>query len=169
MEVVLQKLKDRSGNVALHTGFIVLGGAILLMMALQVHQLYATINNVIDRTNEAVLSAAAANVAGVYGGVRESSGTARKKVSGGWASYITTSDVRDKLATALGARESGADLVRAGAYRITDLDTKFVNAEGSKLNFTSTLTLEFPMLLAGDVLPPLRFRLEVRTTYEPKF
>lgn len=168
MEVAWSKLRETSGSVALHLGFLALGGAILLMIALSIFHVFHTMTNVTSRAEAAVLSAAASNVSGVYGGSREASGTARKKAGGGWSSVVLTSDVLDKLAISLGAVEdTDGNLVRPGAFRIVGLDTRYINTEGSKLNFRTTFKLEISLPIAN--LPPLQFQRTVRTTYEPKF
>ena len=166
----MKLLKDRRGEVSIHLALIMLVGLLLLAAALEVLHVYFVCNTVLEKTNEAVLAAAASNVADFYVGARESDGNARQYVNDYWASAVSVEEVEAALQGALGAeRTEDGTLVREGGFRITGLQTVYQNALGTSLNFTTTLTVEVPLTLGGRVLPPVARELEVHTAYEAKF
>lgn len=167
METALTRLRSRKGEVALRLGLIAFGGALLLLVSLQVFHCFSSVQYVRDRANQAVLAAAAENVSGVYGGNRESAGVSRRPADG-WNTPILTADVAQRLLADLGAvRDQDGSISRPGAFRLQGLRTSYVNAEGQHLNFLTSFTLELRPVL--DLLPPFQIPVKVRTKYEPKF
>lgn len=170
MEVVSGKLRETKGEVALHLSVIVLIATVLMAAAMQVHHVYAVVDRVTDKTNEAVLSVAAANVAGVFPGVRESDWLARQHVSASfWVHLVSTGEVMDALQLSLSATEAGDTGLTAESFSMTGIRTRYNNAEGGHLNFITTMTIEIPLSFGQPLLPPVQYDLEVHTTYEPKF
>mgnify|MGYP007111640010 CR=1 FL=1 len=120
-----------------------------------------------DRTNEAVLSVAAANGPCAAEGFREGETVSRTYTGTSWQRSVTTEAVLDALQRSLGADRSGQSLIREGSYRIDSLVTSYVNENGDALHFTTTLRLTI-FLMGGDALKVDR-TLEVKTKYEAKF
>lgn len=166
---VITKLFDRRGEIAPLCGVILLIGVILLTVALQVNNAYATVAQITGKTNQAVLSVAASNVDKVHDGVREGEGAARQGNGSSWSRVVTTEAVTQSLTTSLKATRSGNTLTRENGVQLVGIKTSFANADGGKLNFTTTMTIKIPLSIAGGVLPPLQHNLVVHTTYEPKF
>lgn len=111
----MKLLKDRRGEVSIHLALIMLTGLLLLAAALEVLHVYFVCNAVLEKTNEAVLAAAASNVADFYVGARESDGNARQYVNDYWASAVSVEEVEAALQGALGAeRTEDGTLVREG-------------------------------------------------------
>lgn len=163
-------MRQKRGEVALHMAIILLVGVLLLATAMEVQHIYSTVSAVRDKTSEAVLSVAAANVSRVYGGTREASGAARRFNGTHWESLVSTREVLGALAPALGATATGdASLSREGSYEIQQLHTTFSGLEQERLTFKTTMTLKIRFSVGGALLPPLAHRVEVHTTYDAKF
>lgn len=169
MEIAAAKLRETRGEVTLHLAVILLASVILISGGMQVHHVYAVVDMVTGKTDEAVLAVAADNGPQIFKGIRESAGVARRYEDGSWVGFVSTEAVEEALRTSLEAVQDGGDLLVKGSYRIENLETHFENAEGAHLNFTTTMTLEIPLSMGGDILPPIHKTLEVKTTYEPKF
>lgn len=168
MEVVLRKLRERNGEIALRLSLALLIGVILLLVILNVRHAYQVTDMVIDRTNEAVLAVAAANGPKTHDGVREGEAVARTTYDGAaWQREAITSDaVLTALRDSTGATLSGSSLIKSGSYRIDNLSTSYVNFDGVNLHFTTKLDLTI-YLLGGNL--SIRTHQEVRTTFEEKF
>lgn len=170
---VIKKLRCRCGEFAIKGAVLVLIGMLVIIAVLEGLHITTTVNQVYDKANAAVLSVAAANVPNVWNGSRDSSGTARHFDGLDWHSVVTTAEVESAMCTSLGLTAAGDSLVhQTGArpsYRIENLTTHYVNVENGQLSFTTTLTVSVPLSIAGSLLPPITKRLEVKTTYEPKF
>ena len=159
-----EKLKEKRGEVTLHMAFL-LAGSLLLLMCLQAGHSVSTILHVRGMANAAVLSAAADNVSWVYGGVRESSGVSRRPVWGGWAAYVSTWDVKDKLAQNLAAQTNrSGNIIREDSFSISNVRTVYVNSEGEALNLTTTFDLKMEPVIGAGLFPPLTFPITVRST-----
>lgn len=167
---VKRLLQDRRGEVALSLSIIMLLALLFLAGLLQVHHVYVTIDQVKSKTNASVLAVAAANVPEVYGGARESVGTALHYADTGWASTVSTAAVLDALRTSLGATMAPDwSKLETASYSVSDLNTRYVNEENGNLNFITRLKLTIPLSIGQPLIPPITTILEVRTTYEPKF
>lgn len=168
MEMIWKKLREQRGEIALRLGFGFLGAILLFLVVLNIRHVYQVIDVVIDRTNEAVLAVAAINGPGSAGGVREGEATARYFDGAAWQRAVSSRTVADALHESLGGMLAGNTIIREGNYRIDNLSTAFVNQNGGKLHFTTTMDISISLLVGGGALSVNR-RLEVKTTYEPKF
>ncbi|MEG2455766.1 MAG: hypothetical protein RSC08_05885 [Oscillospiraceae bacterium] len=170
---VIRVLRSRRGEIALRSGFILLAGALMLVVLLQGIAVYTTIDNVMKKTGEAVLAVATTNGENAFGGIRESAGTARTYDGYAWDRLVTTTDVERVLQRNLKLTRNGSQLTHQSggkvAYHIQELRTYYLNSDHDKLNFVTTLVVKIPVAIGGDVLPPIAKRLEVKTTYEAKF
>ena len=170
MEIALAKLRETRGEVAIHLTVIVLAATFLVAAAMQVSHVYGVIDRVQDKTNQAVLSVAAANVARVFPGGRESDWLSRQHISGSaWRHLVSTGEVVDALAISLSAADSEMSTLTAESFTLSNIHTRYDNAEGGHLNFTTTMTVVVRISFGQPLIPPIQYRLEVHTTYEPKF
>ncbi len=171
MEKLRNKLRQHKGDIGIESALTCLIGFMLLALSLEVGRVYITVNSIKSKTDSAVLAVAAANVVNVYDGVRESSGAARAVSDGEWEELVETGQVRNALISILSLSQSGEALERISTnnktvYRLSSLNTSYVNAEGNNLNFKTNMTVTIPLgFLEIEINQPL----EVRTTYEAKF
>lgn len=168
---VSAKLKDCSGDFLLRSAITVTIAALTLSAAIAVYHVYHVIGAVRDKTNEAVLSVAAANVSEFYGGARDSDGFARHREDGRFAESITTDAVVDQLAQSLGATDvSDDDTITVGtAYTVSGTNTRYFNSSGTNLNFLTRLTVTVPLSVGGLIPASITKTIEVSTSYDPKF
>jgi hypothetical protein len=169
LEIAASKLRETRGAVALRMAVILMVGTLLFSAALQIYHVYAVVDLVTGKADEAVLAAAADNGPEIFRGIREGAGVARRYENGRWVGSVSTSAVEETLLTSLGAVRDGSDLLVEDSYRVKNLETHFENAEGTNLSFTTTMTLEIPLSFGGDLLPPIHKTLEVKTSYAPRF
>lgn len=167
MEIVIRKLQEQRGEIALELGYGLLFSVLILIVLLNIRHGYQTIDRVSERTNEAVLAVAAANGPRALGGTREGEAVVRKYNGSSWERLVTSAEVQDALQKSLGASRVGESLVREGSFRIDNLTTVCSNADGGKLNFVTTLQITL-YLMGGDRMA-ISLPLEVKTTYEAKF
>lgn len=166
MEVVIRKLREQRGEISLNLGLILLFAVFLFLVVFNIRHAYQVVDRVIDKTNEAVLAQAAVNGPTAAGGIREGAAVARNYNGTAWRRIVTSDGVLASLQQSMGGSVNGRSLVREG-FRIDNLTTTFVNADGGNLHFITSLDLTI-YLLGGDVLPVTR-HLEVESTYEAKF
>ncbi len=171
MEVLKRKPKQNQGNIMIESALVCLIILMFLAVSMEVAQTYLTINMLKGKTNAAVLSVAATNVANVYDGVRESTGNARAVSSGAWSELVTTEEVNNAMKSTLTLITSGTDLDRVTsqsdiAYEISSLNTSYINSDGSNLNFKTTMTVTIPLHFLGL---KINQNLEVDTTYDTRF
>ncbi len=168
MEMMRRKLRENNGEVALNLSLILLGAVIIFLIVFSVHHAYQATDRIIDRTNEAVLAVAAANGPGTSKGIRESEAVARKYDGAYWRREVTTDAVIDALEVSLRCTAGSNYLVqRDGAFRLDNVATTYINADGDKLCFKTTMDLTI-YLVGGSGLS-ITFPLEVTTTYESRF
>ena len=166
------KLQEQRGEFLFITAVKLLAAAILLSAGMEVFHVYHTLGVVREKTNEAVLAVAAVNVAEFYGGAREADGFARHPEDSGTFAYsIATDDVVDQLIQSLNATDRKDDdtIVVGSSFNVSALSTRYVNATGGNLNFQSNLTATVPLKIGGMLLPAVTKRMEVKTSYAPKF
>lgn len=171
MEKLKNKLRERRGSVMVEAALVCLLGLMFLAVCMDIGRIYITVNMIKSKTDAAVLTVAAANVGNVYDGVRESAGTARSVTNGEWAELVSTEEVKNSLMEALSLSSSGDALERISpanktVYRLSNLNTVYINADGSDLNFKTTLTVTIPLNFLGL---NINQNLEVSTTYDSKF
>lgn len=164
------EVKRNSGEFALKGAVKLLLFMMLLSAALTIYHVYHAIGAVREDVNEAVLAVASSNVAEFYGGAREADGYARHPAEGAFAASVSSEDVLDKLRASTGAEETSDEtLMKEGSFTIRDLHTSFINFDGTDLNFTTTLTVEVPLMAGGLALSSIQKNLEVNSSYAPRF
>ena len=168
MEVIKRKLQEENGEIALNLSLILLVSVIIFLIVFNVHHAYQATSRIKDRTNEAVLAVAAANGSGVVKGIRESEAVARKYDGAYWQREVSTDAVIDALEVSLRCTAGSNYLVqRDGAFRLDNVATTYINADGDKLRFKTTM--DITIYLVGGSGLSITFPLEVTTTYESRF
>lgn len=167
MEVVMRRLREQRGEISLRLGLTLLVAVLIFLVVFNIRHAYQVTDMVIDKTNEAVLAIAAFNGPTAAGGIREGAAVVRNYNGAVWRRIVTNDGVLTSLQQSVGGTVSGGTLLRAGSFRIDNLVTTFVNADGDDLHFVTNLDLTI-YLLGGDTLSVTR-HLEVKTTYEAKF
>lgn len=157
---VIKKLREQRGEIGLRLSLMLLLSVLLFLVVFNIRHAYQITDMVIDKTNEAVLAQAALNGHKTTSGVREGAAVDR-------SDSVYSVGVLELLQSALGGTLNGSSLLREGSFLISDLTTRFINAEGSDLHFTTTLDLTI-YLPGGSSLSVTR-HLEVRSTYEARF
>lgn len=163
-------LTDNCGEFTVSTAFRLLGAVLVLALLISIFHVYYVIGSVREKVNESVLAVAAANVAEFYGGARDVDGYATHTGPTGFTSTINTDDVVDTLARSVGATAIGSagTIVVGDSYKLSNISTTYTNAAGSKLNFTTALTVEV-YLKVGAFVVPITKSITVRSSYETKF
>lgn len=174
MEVMKQicgALRSRCGQFLLGTAIKLLAAAIVVGAGVEVYHVYHVMDTVRTTTSEAVLAVAAANVSEFYGGAREADGFARHPEDGAFASYVSTDDVVDQLMRMLGVTDLAADdtMTVGRSFSVRNVQTQYVNFDGTNLHFRTTLTVSVPLSMGGILLPSITKNMEVMTSYAPKF
>jgi len=166
LEVVIRKLREQRGEISLRLGLMLLCAVVLFLLVFNIRHAYQVVDRVINKTNEAVLAQAALNGPAVAGGIREGTAVARNYNGSAWHRIVTSDGVLVSLQQSIGGSVNGRSLVREG-FRIDNLTTTFVNADGGNLHFVTNIDLTI-YLLGGDTLP-ITQHLKVESTYEAKF
>lgn len=171
MERLKIKLRQRQGSVMIDFALVCLVGLMLLAVCMEIGRVYITVNMIKSKADAAVLTVASANVANVYGGVRESAGTARSVSNGDWSELVSTEETKNSLIEVLSLTPSEDALERVSpgnktVYRLSNLSTVYINSDGSNLNFKTTMTVTIPLNFLGL---NINQNLEVSTTYDAKF
>ena len=165
------EMNDTSGEFALKGAVVLVAFAIVLSAALSIFHVYHVIGAVREKTDEAVLAAAANNVAEFYGGARESDGFARHPEDGRFACNLSADDVADNLAQSLGATDRTEDnrITVGDSYVVSSLNPQYVNYDGTNLHFDTTLTVTVPLSAGGLALSDITKTIEVKSSYDPRF
>lgn len=171
MEKLKNKLREHHGSVMVEAALACLIGLMFLTVGMETSRIHITVNMIKSKVDAAVLTVAAANVSNVYDGVRESAGSARSVSNGDWAELVSTEEVQSSLTEVLSLTPAGNALEHISSanktvYRLSNLDTAYMNADGNNLNFKTTLTVTIPLNFLGL---SINQNLEVSTTYDAKF
>lgn len=159
---------------------IALGSLMFFVVIWQITRLITISAGVKDAVQSAVISTSVNNYANVYDGVREGYSGGYRFSGNSWKSAVSTGDVYGRLDTLLGLRRSGDKHNKINSdgteYAVYGLSVNVDNAQfapGSRsvkqFSATSYITLEVPLSFCGDVLPPMKIRLCVKSKYTPKF
>ena len=169
MEVIVSKLRERRGEVVVKFGVIVFLFMMFLSVVFVFLSAFFSLNDVKEKANNAVLAVAAVNIPQVYDGIREGKGQAHQSGGGGLSKYIDTEDVFAVLAESLNATIERADTFSTSVYTVSQFQTEYENTLDGNLNFTSTFQVTLHLALLGELIPNLKFDMEVHSSYDPKF
>ncbi|MCM1276948.1 MAG: hypothetical protein NC299_16555 [Lachnospiraceae bacterium] len=159
---------------------IALAGMMFFVVLWQVVRLITISAGVKDAVQSAVIATSVGNYANVYDGVREGYSGGYRYSGNSWSAAVSTGDVYGRLDRLLGLKSSGRKHIKTNSdgveYSVYGLsvdveNTMFAPSSNSIKQFSATsyITLEVPLSFCGDVLPPMRVQLCVKSKYTPKF
>ncbi len=159
---------------------IALSGMLFFVVLWQFFRLVTISAGVKDAVQSAVISTSVGNYSNVYDGIREGYSGGYRFSGNSWRSSISKGDIYERLSQLLGLRSSGGKYVKGNSdgieFAVYGLDVEIENAPFapssgavSQFSATSYITLEVPLSFCGDVLPPMKIRLCVKSKYTPKF
>lgn len=159
---------------------IALAGMMFFVVLWQIIRLITIAAGVQDAVQSAVISTSVGNYSNVYDGVREGYSGGYRFSGNSWKTAVSTGNVYGRLDQLLGLQSSGGKHIKANSdgteYAVYGLSVNVDNAEFApssgeieQFSATSYITLEVPLSFCGDILPPMKVRLCVKSKYTPKF
>lgn len=159
---------------------IALAGLMFFVVLWQIVRLVTISAGVKDAVQSAVIATSIGNYGNVYDGVREGYSGGYRFSGNSWKTAVSTGDVYGRMDSLLGLKSGGgkhtkytADGVEYSVYGLSvNVDnTQFAPTSGDIPQFSATsyITLEVPLSFCGDVLPPMKIQLCVKSKYTPKF
>lgn len=180
MRNALKRLRSNKGFSAPWVVVITLAALMFFVVAWQYGRLVIISAGVKDAVQSAVIATSTANYGNVYDGIREGYSGGYTYSGSGWRSTVSTGDIYGRLDKLLGLKTQGGKHVKVNddgiEYSLYGLSVNVDNApfapsSGNVQQFsaTSKITLEVPLSFCGEVLPPMRINLSVKSKYTPKF
>lgn len=159
---------------------IALAGMMFFVVLWQIIRLITISAGVKDAVQSAVIATSVGNYSNVYDGVREGYSGGYRFSGNSWCAAVSTGDVYGRLDQLLGLHSSGGKHVKTNSdgteYAVYGLSVNVDNAQFAptsgdipQFSATSYITLEVPLSFCGDILPPMKIRLCVKSKYTPKF
>ncbi len=159
---------------------IALSSMLFFVILWQIARLVIISAGVKDAVQSAVIATSAANYSNVYDGIREGYSGGYRYSGSSWKAAVSTGDVYGRLDKLLGLHSSGGKHIKTNSdgkeFTISDLsvnvdNTQFAPTSSTIRQFSATsyITLEVPLSFCGDILPPMKIRLCVKSKYTPKF
>ena len=181
MNIICRLLRSKKGFSSAPWAVILTLVSLMLFVVLWQFARLVTISaGVKDAVQSAVISASVGNYANVYDGIREGYSGGYKYSGSSWKTSVSTGDIYGRLDNLLGLKTINGKHVKLNSdgteYSIYNLRGYVDNAEFApnssavkQFSATSDITLEVPLSFCGEVLPPMKIRLSVRSKYMPKF
>lgn len=159
---------------------IALAGMLFFVILWQTIRLVTISSGVKDALQSAVISTSVDNYSNVYDGIREGYSGGYRYSGNSWKTAISTGDIYGRLDELLSLKNSGGKHAKISLdgieYSVYALSVNVDNAQFApnsrdiqQFSATSFITLEVPLSFCGDVLPPMKVQLCVRSKYTPKF
>jgi len=159
---------------------IALAGMMFFVALWQIIRLITISAGVKDAVQSSVIATSVGNYSNVYDGVREGYSGGYRYSGNSWRSAVSTGDVYGRLDQLLGLHSSGGKHTKSNSdgveFSVYGLSVDVENTEFApnssaikQFSATSYITLEVPLSFCGDVLPPMKIRLCVKSKYTPKF
>ena len=159
---------------------IALAGMMFFVVLWQIVRLVTISAGVKDAVQSAVISTSVGNYSNVYDGVREGYSGGYRFSGNSWSAAVSTGDVYGRLDQLLGLQSSGGKHIKTNSdgveYSVYGLSVNVDNAQFAptsgdipQFSATSYISLEVPLSFCGDVLPPMKIQLCVKSKYTPKF
>ena len=159
---------------------IALAGMMFFVTLWQTIRLITISAGVKDALQSAVISTSVDNYSNVYDGIREGYSGGYRFAGNSWKTAISTGDIYGRLDELLGLKNTGgkhAKIFSNGVeYSVYGLSVNVDNAqfapnsnEIQHFSATSFLTLEVPLSFCGNLLPPMKVDLCVKSKFTPKF
>ena len=181
MKKILRLLRSKKAYTATPlTVVIALAGMMFFVVLWQIVRLVTISAGVKDAVQSAVIATSVGNYSNVYDGVREGYSGGYRFSGNSWRAAISTGDVYGRLDQLLGLHNSGGKHIKSNSngteFAVYGLSVNVDNAQFaptsgdiSQFSATSYITLEVPLSFCGDILPPMKIRLCVKSKYTPKF
>ena len=181
MRKILRLLRSKKAYTAAPlTVAIALAGMMFFVTIWPLVRLLTIAAGVKDAVQSAVIATSVGNYSNVYDGVREGYSGGYRFSGNSWKAAVSTGDVYGRLDQLLGLHNSGGKHVKTNSdgteYSVYGLSVNVDNAQFAptsgdipQFSATSYITLEVPLSFCGDVLPPMKIRLCVKSKYTPKF
>lgn len=170
-------LKDQRGYSAISA--IILGICILIVAGgfYEVIRVNITIVNVRDALQTAVIDTCTENYADIYNGTREGYSGGYQLSGEDWVETLATSDIYNKMNESLGMQNQVRYAGNSIDYKVYNLAAQITNApfapedpeEQNKLTCLASIDLEIPLFFDWANTNPMKFNLEVKAGYRPKF
>ncbi len=159
---------------------LALAGMMFFVVIWQIVRLVIISAGVQDAVQSAVIATSIGNYSNVYDGVREGYSGGYRFSGNSWKSAVSTGDVYGRLDPLLGLQSGGGKHIKINAdgteYSVYGLSVNVDNAQFAptsgdipQFSATSYIMLEVPLSFCGDILPPMKIRLCVKSKYTPKF
>lgn len=160
---------------------IALVGIMFFTVSSQYVRLMIIASGIRDAVQSAVIATATENYGNVYNGVREGYAGGYTLSGESWTERLSKGSVYSRLNRLLGTEYNNGKYSKFNSdgleFSVYGLRTTVENAPFApnstvgiqQFEATSYITLEVPLSFAGDVLPPMKIELEVKSHYTPKF
>ena len=159
---------------------IALAGMMFFVVLWQIIRLITISAGVKDAVQSAVIATSVGNYSNVYDGVREGYSGGYRYSGNSWKTAISTGDIYGRLDKLLCLKNTGgkhAKIFSNGIeYSVYGLSVNVDNARFApnsrdiqQFSATSFITLEVPLSFCGNLLPPMKVELCVRSKFTPKF
>lgn len=177
MKRIAKLLRSKKGFTSAPWAVVIaLAGLMFFVVLWQIVRLVTISAGVKDAVQSAVIATSVGNYSNVYDGVREGYSGGYKYSGNSWKTAVSTGDVYGRIDDLLGLKSVGGKHAKADEYCVYGLsvnvdNTQFAPTSGDIPQFSATsyITLEVPLSFCGDVLPPMKIRLCVKSKYTPKF
>ena len=178
---IIQLLRSRKAYSSAPLAVVIaLAGMMFFVVLWQIIRLITISAGVKDAVQSAVIATSVGNYSNVYDGVREGYSGGYRYSGNSWKTAVSTGDVYGRLDQLLGLHSSGGKHIKTNSdgkeYSIYGLSVNVDNAQFAptsedipQFSATSYITLEVPLSFCGDMLPPMKIRLCVKSKYTPKF
>lgn len=161
---VKKLLKDKRGSTLPFVAMICIIMFFFMAAGIEFIRVFAMVDGVIDRTNEAVTAVAAVNGGNYFEGFREVDAQPRIYEEEVFMTMVTTDEVAVVLMETLNLEKKGSSLVQEVKNTpVLILNGLQVSSVGGQ--FVTTFTLEIPISFGGEVLPPIKKKVEVKSDY----
>lgn len=181
MKKIAEILRSKKGFSAAPLAVVIaLAGMMFFVILWQIIRLVTISAGVKDALQSAVISTSVDNYSNVYDGIREGYSGGYRYSGNSWKTAISTGDIYGRLDELLCLKNSGGKHEKISSdgieYSVYALSVNVDNAQFApnsrdiqQFSATSYITLEVPLSFCGDVLPPMKVQLCVRSKYTPKF
>ena len=181
MRKLLQLLRSKKGYTSAPLVVVIaLAGMMFFVVLWQIIRLITISAGVKDAVQSAVISTSVNNYSNVYDGVREGYSGGYRFSGNSWKSAISTGNVYGRLDQLLVLQSSNGKHIKSNSdgteFAVYGLSVNVDNAQFAptsgdipQFSATSYITLEVPLSFCGDILPPMKIRLCVKSKYTPKF
>ena len=178
---IIQLLRSRKAYSSAPLAVVIaLAGMMFFVVLWQIIRLVIIAAGVKDAVQSAVIATSVGNYSNVYDGVREGYSGGYRYSGNSWRTAVSTGDVYGRLDQLLGLHSRGGKHIKTNfdgpEYAVYGLSVNVDNAQFAptsgdipQFSATSYITLEVPLSFCGDMLPPMKIRLCVKSKYTPKF